>query len=180
MKKSVNGFTIVELLIVIVVIAILAAISVATYTGIQQRANNVKTISAVSAYIDALNNYKVDNGQHPPASSCLGTGYTDGRCDSRVGQLVEDGGGLNTVYLSEYFNSSVPSPATNRGQYDPTFELGGAWYSWNNTLYGGTNNGGIGLYHQGDGSCPSVGGLAYKTSTPFSDGSGLWCRYSMN
>lgn len=35
-----KGFTIVELLIVIVVIAILAAISVVAYTGIQERAHN--------------------------------------------------------------------------------------------------------------------------------------------
>ena len=36
-KKS--GFTIVELLIVVVVIAILAAISIVAYAGIQNRAN---------------------------------------------------------------------------------------------------------------------------------------------
>ena len=35
-----QGFTIVELLIVIVVIAILAAISIAAYTNIQNRAND--------------------------------------------------------------------------------------------------------------------------------------------
>lgn len=35
-----SGFTIVELLIVIIVIAILAAISIVAYTGIQNRANN--------------------------------------------------------------------------------------------------------------------------------------------
>lgn len=38
MKRSITGFTIVELLIVIVVIAILAAISVIAYNGIQRRA----------------------------------------------------------------------------------------------------------------------------------------------
>ena len=38
MKKKANAFTIVELLIVIVVIAILAAISIVAYTGIQNRA----------------------------------------------------------------------------------------------------------------------------------------------
>ena len=38
MKKSTNGFTIVELLIVIVVIAILAAISIVAYNGIRERA----------------------------------------------------------------------------------------------------------------------------------------------
>jgi len=41
-----RGFTIVELLIVVVVIAILAAISIVAYTGIQQRARNSARLSA--------------------------------------------------------------------------------------------------------------------------------------
>lgn len=45
MYKKAHGFTIVELLIVIVVIAVLAAISIVSYTGIQQRAR----VSALAA-----------------------------------------------------------------------------------------------------------------------------------
>lgn len=49
-----RGFTIVELLIVIVVIAILAAISVVAYTGIQARANTSKKTQEISSIIKAV------------------------------------------------------------------------------------------------------------------------------
>lgn len=42
MFKNKNGFTIVELLIVIVVIGILAAITIVAYNGIQNRAQDTK------------------------------------------------------------------------------------------------------------------------------------------
>ena len=54
MKNKQFGFTIVELLIVIVIIGILAAITVVAYNGIQNRANNTKTQQAVAAYAKAM------------------------------------------------------------------------------------------------------------------------------
>ncbi len=48
MHPKLKGFTIVELLIVIVVIGILAAISIVAYTGIQSRANDTRMRSAVA------------------------------------------------------------------------------------------------------------------------------------
>ena len=67
-----QGFTIVELLIVIVVIAILAAISIVAYNGIQTRAENSKTATAVSSWAKALQMYKIDKGNYPPINTCLG------------------------------------------------------------------------------------------------------------
>jgi len=49
-----RGFTIVELLIVIVVIAILASISVVAYNGIQTRARDSQRSSDISAIKKAL------------------------------------------------------------------------------------------------------------------------------
>jgi prepilin-type N-terminal cleavage/methylation domain-containing protein len=75
------GFTIVELLIVVVVIAILAAITIVSYNGITTRAENTKTISTVVTYSEALTAYAALNGYYPPAGSpsdgsgvaCLGS-----------------------------------------------------------------------------------------------------------
>lgn len=76
--RNSSGFTIVELLVVIVVIGILAAITIVAYNGIQERARKANLISAVKAYNTNLNLYYVDNGKYPTTSTyCLGTGYTD-------------------------------------------------------------------------------------------------------
>lgn len=62
MKKSTSGFTIVELLIVIVVIAILAAISVVAYTGIQTRARASAIASDLQATEKAFHAYRAVAG----------------------------------------------------------------------------------------------------------------------
>lgn len=66
--KSKSGFTIVELLIVIVVIAILAAISIVAYNGIQTRARDTQRANDISVLVKALEIYRVNNGQYPTAT----------------------------------------------------------------------------------------------------------------
>lgn len=68
-----RGFTIVELLIVIVVIAILAAISVTAYNGIQQRARDSQRASDTAMLTKALELFYIDNGRYPQIS---GSGST--------------------------------------------------------------------------------------------------------
>ena len=78
MPKKQTGFTIVELLIVIVVIAILAAISVVAYTGIQNRANDTAVQSDINSFVKKIMLYHAEHGEYPAGGgSSLPSGITD-------------------------------------------------------------------------------------------------------
>ena len=79
MKTKQTGFTIVELLIVIVVIGILAAITIVAYNGVQARAFNIRVQSDVKNVEKIVEAYKAINGSYPSTGS-LSTVYGDSNC----------------------------------------------------------------------------------------------------
>jgi prepilin-type N-terminal cleavage/methylation domain-containing protein len=64
-EKRNQGFTIVELLIVIVVIGILAAIVIVAYSGITAKGRDGQRVSDVAAIVTQLEAYKSDSGNYP-------------------------------------------------------------------------------------------------------------------
>jgi prepilin-type N-terminal cleavage/methylation domain-containing protein len=72
-SAAARGFTIVELLIVIVVIAILAAISVVAYNGIQNRANDSAIQNDLKAVAKKLELYRAEAGVYPFGNTQLAT-----------------------------------------------------------------------------------------------------------
>lgn len=83
-KNSAKGFTVVELLIVIVVISILVAISTVAYRGVQERALNATRINELRSWVQIFDIYKARKGIYPRqndavnSGACLGTGFPDG------------------------------------------------------------------------------------------------------
>jgi len=65
LKKSNKGFTIVELLIVIVVIGILALLVITTYSGIQAKARNSKRSSDIKSIQTNLEAFYTSSGYYP-------------------------------------------------------------------------------------------------------------------
>ncbi len=65
LKNKQQGFTIVELLIVIVVIGILAALVITTFTGIQQKARNTERQTDIKAVHGQVEAYYAQNGKYP-------------------------------------------------------------------------------------------------------------------
>ncbi len=98
--QSRSGFTIVELLIVIVVIAIIAAISVVAYGGVQERARDSKRLSDFAVINKAVRLYYADNGAYP-----------------RCGNITGEFGGCNfdglAASLVPKYLSQIPKPPVN-------------------------------------------------------------------
>ena len=164
-----SGFTIVELLIVIVVIAILAAISIVAYNGIQQRATNNSIVQTTNDWVKALKTHKADKGSWPNAWTCLGDGYSygvSGSDTSGTAQCREAAGGTsgvleNTAFknlMRPYFNgASLPTPTMVT-----SVASNGEWRRGIHYAYGGGS--GTDVYMQiafkGDigNTCPTIQG----------------------
>jgi len=98
--KGQGGFTIVELLIVIVVIGILAAITIVAYSGITARANNTKAISNADSVQKVAETYNADLGHYPGLTTDFTTGSTSAKLPASltVSRLAPTpGNGLTTV-----------------------------------------------------------------------------------
>lgn len=77
--KQKPGFTIVELLIVIVVIGILAAITIVTYSGIQNRAYDTTVQSDLTSFAKKIEMVKVDSGTYPTTlTNTMGFSFSKG------------------------------------------------------------------------------------------------------
>lgn len=70
-SKKPRGFTIIELLIVIVIIAILAAITLVAYSAVQGRAKNAQLQAVITEIQKKLELYNVDNGSYPATQSAV-------------------------------------------------------------------------------------------------------------
>ena len=115
-NKHQSGFTIVELLIVIVVIAILAAISIVAYNGIQQRGRDGQRKADISTIKKALEMYRLDNNTYPScvgtASSCLTTALIP-KYINRFPSDPSDTAPYNYMYAAPYRK-------TGSTTYEPT------------------------------------------------------------
>lgn len=160
-----QGFTIVELLIVIVVIGILAAITIISYTGIQNRAYDVSVQNDLVQMSDALMENQTQAGTYPTDETGLSqiglkvsrTAYGDNFVDTSTGFLY------NALYCS-----TVPG-------YSPSeFAIIAASRSGNvfsdSSLSGGVQSFPSGSWTGGWGTmCPAILNVAAGNSS-----TGIW------
>lgn len=172
--RRTSGFTIVELLIVIVVIAILAAVTIVAYNGIQTRAENTKTITAVSSYARAIRSYATINGSYPVTGlgvfACLGT-PPGGECGNVTDAVSGSCGGdtVPAVTVASFDTAiktvitSLPQPSTQSIACGTRNFVGAHYFSTNGTA------GYIAFYQRGNQACNNIGGLENMAKTYTSD-----------
>lgn len=69
--KNVRGFTLLEVMVVIVILGILASMVVPNLMGSQERANMQKAVSDINALETSLSMYKIDNYKYPSTEQGL-------------------------------------------------------------------------------------------------------------
>ena len=130
-----NGFTIVELLIVIVVIGVLSSVTAVAYNGVSQRANYSVAKQNFSAALKAIELYKQDKGYYPDSENCASgfyhvwCGFNQGTDNGFIPGIVPDyastvknldpslpnreagGGGDTLLYMSRAANGTSSGTA---------------------------------------------------------------------
>jgi prepilin-type N-terminal cleavage/methylation domain-containing protein len=126
-RQQERGFTIVELLIVIVVIGILAAITIVAYSGITARANSTKAQTNASNAQKVAEAYNADTGGYPITAAALNAGSTSTKMPTGLTAIPDTGttpastwaggtgspaAGLATVTFACVGSGSCTSPST--------------------------------------------------------------------
>jgi prepilin-type N-terminal cleavage/methylation domain-containing protein len=142
LRQKDHGFTIVELLVVIVVIGILAAITIISYAGITARANTSSAQSAANAFIQKAEAYNADVGVYPPAYNTLTSASSD-KIYALTGvtvstTLVTSASSNSTV---NYFKCPDATPVGIGVAYFDYSSGGGVRYIWSGSTGNATSTG---------------------------------------
>lgn len=140
LTRKQQGFTIVELLIVIVVIGILAALVITTYTGIQAKARNSKRQTDVQSVQTQVEAYFAQNGHYPSYADLSSTSWLSTNMKSLDQSAMHDPSASGTaITLSQTAgaNTYQYAPLNSGGTSCESDDTTCATYTMTATLEGG-------------------------------------------
>jgi len=78
LRKNQGGFTLVELMIVVIIVGILAAVAIPMYQGATERAKASEAVAALGTIRGAMRVYYAEHGTYVNANFTLGAQVTNG------------------------------------------------------------------------------------------------------
>jgi len=96
LKQAQKGFTLIELMIVVAIIGILAAIAIPAYQNYTIRAQVTEGLTLADGWKTAIGEYYANNGTWPLQASLTGTSISIGKYESGV--TVTAGGTIQITY----------------------------------------------------------------------------------
>lgn len=174
MNKA-RGFTIVELLIVIVVIGILAAIVIVAFNGVQQRAKTTQYNTTLSQYIKAVTLFVSEKDRYPGFDPVTATGLAcfDGTDTCWTGANLARSQALRTdlATVAPGLPTNLPyaflitNSSTTDGSVTPSVTYTGYYM----------------LYQYPGTSCPTLSGVVLMNSGSVGAGTNLMnCRVRLS
>ena len=115
LKKKTSGFTIVELLIVIVVIGILAALVVVTYNGIKQKDRDTKRKTDVKVLQGQLEAYWANNAKYPTMTQLNDSAFRSANMKGLDPAVLQDPKGSSQAVCASTSSSCYGYAATPSG-----------------------------------------------------------------
>ncbi|OGL34317.1 hypothetical protein A3F64_00660 [Candidatus Saccharibacteria bacterium RIFCSPHIGHO2_12_FULL_42_8] len=110
-----NGFTLVEMLVMLAVISILATIIYGGYTAYQTNASKTQIYSTIDSYKKSLKSYSLEYRSYPKLSTCLPHNSTC--CTSYVGSIGTINCGTNTELTATHNIDTTGTTGTNVSKY---------------------------------------------------------------
>jgi prepilin-type N-terminal cleavage/methylation domain-containing protein len=112
-KLKQQGFTIVELLIVIVVIGILAALVITTFTGIQQKARDTERTTDIKALHGQVEAFYAQKGFYPSLTDLNGSAWRTANMKGLDGEALKDPKGSAQTLVATPAANSYAYAVTN-------------------------------------------------------------------
>ena len=114
MRRNQQGFSLVEVMVVIAIIGILATMVLPNVLGNQEKANEQKVIADIVALENALAQYHLDNGMFPTTEQGLEALVNEPNMDPQP-RSYRSGGYIRRLPPDPYGNDYL---LLNPGQYD--------------------------------------------------------------
>lgn len=119
MKKNMQGFTLIELMIVVAIIAVLAAIALPAYSDYTKRAKVSEVVLAASAVRTAVAEYAAANNDLPAASwdafASQSTKYVN-KVEWNGSKIIATAHGFGDSEIDSKTIELTPSTVQNNGQ----------------------------------------------------------------